>query len=175
MEGLFFEMDLCRSQARPPQRPRGGDGTSSSTATHFKGGYTAQGRVVVTNNGFYRYGETQAGLFESTTARSGRGFPTSRTWTSPRARTWATSCSPADGTSAASCSTPWSKANGGIPATKASRVRACVANRVDAHPRGRDGALPDGHPGHVLRAAANAVRGSHLGHQACLPAPAHGA
>ena len=31
---------------------------------HFKGGYTAQNRVVVTNNGFYEYGETSAGLFE---------------------------------------------------------------------------------------------------------------
>ena len=31
---------------------------------HFKGGYTAQGRVVVANNGFYEYGDNQAGLFE---------------------------------------------------------------------------------------------------------------
>jgi hypothetical protein len=31
---------------------------------HFKGGYTGQGRIAVTNNGFYQYGETQAGLFE---------------------------------------------------------------------------------------------------------------
>jgi hypothetical protein len=31
---------------------------------HFKGGCSAQGRVVVANNGFYEYGEEQAGLFE---------------------------------------------------------------------------------------------------------------
>lgn len=31
---------------------------------HFKGGYSAQGRMVVANNGFYEYGETGAGLFE---------------------------------------------------------------------------------------------------------------
>jgi hypothetical protein len=31
---------------------------------HFKGGFTAQNRVVVANNGFYEYGDNQAGLFE---------------------------------------------------------------------------------------------------------------
>lgn len=31
---------------------------------HFKGGFTAQGRVVVANNGFYAFGEDDAGLFE---------------------------------------------------------------------------------------------------------------
>jgi hypothetical protein len=62
MEGLLFELDVAtlkprlvadivkqfNIQARP----------------HFKGGYTAQGRVVVTNNGFYEFGDSQAGLFE---------------------------------------------------------------------------------------------------------------
>lgn len=62
MEGLFFEMDVTTLKTtllfdlvkemkitKPP---------------HFKGGYTSQGRVVVTNNGFYGYGDDQAGLFE---------------------------------------------------------------------------------------------------------------
>ncbi len=62
MEGLLFEVDVqtlkptlvvdvvkeFRINARP----------------HFKGGFTAQGRVVVTNNGFYAYGDQEAGLFE---------------------------------------------------------------------------------------------------------------
>lgn len=62
MEGLLFEMDVTTLKPRLvvdlvkqfaiEQRP------------HFKGGYTAQGRVVVTNNGFYEFGDTQAGLFE---------------------------------------------------------------------------------------------------------------
>ena len=62
MEGLLFEMDVTTLKPRLvvdlvkqfaiKQRP------------HFKGGYTAQGRVVVTNNGFYEFGDTQAGLFE---------------------------------------------------------------------------------------------------------------
>ena len=62
MEGLLFELDVATlkptlindlvKQFSINQRP------------HFKGGYTAQGRVVVTNNGFYEYGDTQAGLFE---------------------------------------------------------------------------------------------------------------
>src|ERR1035437_9971520 len=37
---------------------------SHSNSPHFKGGYTAQHRVVVTNNGFYEYGDDQCGLFE---------------------------------------------------------------------------------------------------------------
>jgi len=61
MEGLLFEMDVSSlktyllfdlNKEFGIQRP------------HFKGGCTAQGRVVVANNGFYQYGETQAGLFE---------------------------------------------------------------------------------------------------------------
>lgn len=62
MEGEFFEMDVhdlkpvllhnLVSEMKITQRP------------HFKGGFTAQRRVVVTNNGFYAYGEEQAGLFE---------------------------------------------------------------------------------------------------------------
>ena len=31
---------------------------------HFKGGFTGQGRVVVSNHGFYDYGEEEASLFE---------------------------------------------------------------------------------------------------------------
>jgi len=61
MEGLLFEMDV---------------GTLKTTLLfdlnkefgikrpHFKGGCTAQGRVVAANNGFYEFGDEQAGLFE---------------------------------------------------------------------------------------------------------------
>ncbi|MGB9605083.1 MAG: hypothetical protein ACP5U2_00455 [Bryobacteraceae bacterium] len=61
MEGLLFEMDVASLKTRllfdlnkefGIERP------------HFKGGCTAQDRLVVANNGFYAYGETQAGLFE---------------------------------------------------------------------------------------------------------------
>jgi hypothetical protein len=62
MEGLLFEVDVQSLKATKiddlvqrfhiNQRP------------HFKGGFTAQGRVVVANNGFYEYGENEAGLFE---------------------------------------------------------------------------------------------------------------
>lgn len=62
MEGVFLEMDVHDLKPRPlfdlvkemklAARP------------HFKGGYTAQNRVVVANNGFYEYGDDQAGLFE---------------------------------------------------------------------------------------------------------------
>lgn len=62
MEGLFMEMDVhdlkprvlfdLVKQMKLAARP------------HFKGGFTAQGRVVVANNGFYEFGEDQAGLFE---------------------------------------------------------------------------------------------------------------
>ena len=62
MEGVFGEMDVNDLKPRPlfdlvkemklASRP------------HFKGGFTAQNRVVVANNGFYEYGDDQAGLFE---------------------------------------------------------------------------------------------------------------
>jgi len=62
MEGLLYEMDISTHQVTMitdlvkefaiDKRP------------HFKGGHTAQGRVVVANNGFYEYGEDEAGLFE---------------------------------------------------------------------------------------------------------------
>ncbi len=62
MEGEFLEMDVRElkprlvcdlvKQLKITARP------------HFKGGYTSQGRVVVTNNGFFAYGDDQAGLFE---------------------------------------------------------------------------------------------------------------
>lgn len=62
MEGQFLEMDVrdrkprllfdLRKEMKIGARP------------HFKGGFTAQGRVVVANNGFYEFGEEQAGLFE---------------------------------------------------------------------------------------------------------------
>jgi hypothetical protein len=62
MEGLLYEMDVADlkvnlvtdvvKEFKIDKRP------------HFKGGVTAQGRVVVSNNGFYEYGENEAGLFE---------------------------------------------------------------------------------------------------------------
>jgi hypothetical protein len=62
MEGLFYEMDVhdlkvalltdLVKQFGINKRP------------HFKGGVSAQGRVVVSNNGFYEFGEDEAGLFE---------------------------------------------------------------------------------------------------------------
>lgn len=62
MEGLLFEVDVATLKAtqiddlvarfKINKRP------------HFKGGFSAQGRVVVANNGFYEYGENEAGLFE---------------------------------------------------------------------------------------------------------------
>lgn len=61
MEGLLYEVDV--STLKPVlaadliklfgiKRP------------HFKGGCAAQGRLVVANNGFYEFGDEQAGLFE---------------------------------------------------------------------------------------------------------------
>lgn len=62
MEGLLFDLDVQTlkptlvvdlvKQFQINKRP------------HFKGGYSAQGRMVVANNGFYEFGEVEAGLFE---------------------------------------------------------------------------------------------------------------
>jgi len=62
MEGLFFEMDV--SDLKPRLLFNLTKDMNITDQPHFKGGYTAQGRVVVTNNGFFQYGDTQAGLFE---------------------------------------------------------------------------------------------------------------
>jgi hypothetical protein len=67
MEGLFLEMDLAT--LKPVQLHDLAAEMKLKERPHFKGGYTAQGRVVVTNNGFYEYGETSAGLFEYDGAR----------------------------------------------------------------------------------------------------------
>jgi hypothetical protein len=62
MEGLLFDLDVQTlrttlvvdlvKQFNINKRP------------HFKGGYSSQGRIVVANNGFYEFGESEAGLFE---------------------------------------------------------------------------------------------------------------
>lgn len=62
MEGLFFEMDMV--DLKPRLLANLAKEMNITKQPHFKGGYTAQGRVVVSNNGFFQYGETQAGLFE---------------------------------------------------------------------------------------------------------------
>ncbi len=62
MEGLLFELDvnnLATRQITDLVREIG-----ITKRPHFKGGCTGQGRVVVANNGFYDFGEDQAGLFE---------------------------------------------------------------------------------------------------------------
>ncbi len=61
MEGLLYEMEVATlkcTQLFDLTRVFGID------RPHFKGGCSAQGRVVVSNNGFYEYGDTQCGLFE---------------------------------------------------------------------------------------------------------------
>lgn len=62
MEGLFFEMDL--TDRNPVLLFDLVKEMKLTSRPHFKGGCTAQGRVVVANNGFYAFGEEQAGLFE---------------------------------------------------------------------------------------------------------------
>jgi hypothetical protein len=61
MEGLLFELEVAThktTQLFDLNREFG------ITRPHFKGGSTAQGRVVVANNGFYDFGEEKAGLYE---------------------------------------------------------------------------------------------------------------
>jgi hypothetical protein len=62
MEGVFGEMDVKDLKPRPMFNLVKQMGLAERP--HFKGGFTAQGRVVVANNGFYEYGEDSAGLFE---------------------------------------------------------------------------------------------------------------
>jgi hypothetical protein len=62
MEGLFLEMDV--HDRKPRVLFDLVKEMKLAARPHFKGGFTAQGRVVVANNGFYAFGEDQAGLFE---------------------------------------------------------------------------------------------------------------
>jgi len=62
MEGQFFEMDV--RDLKPRQLFDLVKDFGIDKRPHFKGGFTGQGRTLVTNNGFYEFGETQAGLFE---------------------------------------------------------------------------------------------------------------
>ena len=62
MEGHFIEMDV--KTLKPRVLFDLVKEMKIAARPHFKGGYTAQGRTVVTNNGFYEYGDISAGLFE---------------------------------------------------------------------------------------------------------------
>lgn len=62
MEGEFLEMDV--KDLKPRLITDLVKEMQLAARPHFKGGFTAQGRVVVANNGFYAFGEDQAGLFE---------------------------------------------------------------------------------------------------------------
>ncbi|HYO81943.1 MAG TPA: hypothetical protein VES20_11105, partial [Bryobacteraceae bacterium] len=62
MEGLLFDLDV--STLKATQLYDLVKGMKIAKRPHFKGAYTGQGRLVVANNGFYAYGENDAGLFE---------------------------------------------------------------------------------------------------------------
>jgi hypothetical protein len=62
MEGMLYEMDVRSLQVRLVTDVV--KQFNINKRPHFKGGYTAQGRTVITNNGFYAYGDMEAGLFE---------------------------------------------------------------------------------------------------------------
>jgi len=62
MEGLLFELDV--ETLKPRLLVDLVKAFKIGKPPHFKGGYTGQGRVVVANNGFYKYGDTSAGLYE---------------------------------------------------------------------------------------------------------------
>lgn len=61
MEGGFYELDV---ESLKPTLLTDLNKEFGIRRPHFKGGCTAQGRVVVANNGFYDFGENEAGLFE---------------------------------------------------------------------------------------------------------------
>ena len=62
MEGLLYELEISSLQSRLVVDLVKQFGINPRP--HFKGGWTGQGRVVVSNNGFYEFGEEQAGLYE---------------------------------------------------------------------------------------------------------------
>jgi hypothetical protein len=94
MEGEFLEMDV--GDLKPRLITDLVKEMKIAARPHFKGGYKAQGRVVVTNNGFYAYGDDQAGLFEYDGARWTRlsGKPHRDVAARENMGSWARCCSP---------------------------------------------------------------------------------
>ena len=172
MEGVFGEMDVNDLKPRPlfdlvkemklAARP------------HFKGGFTAQNRVVVANNGFYEYGDDQAGLFEFDGKNWNRLSGKPHMDVAARQDMGNGSLRHRLGRSVGVVLGAGERQMAALPPAQSQPgVQPGVADRVDAHTRGGDRALPGGHTGHVLRAPAHRLPGSHLGHEAHLPAPAH--
>jgi len=62
MEGLLFEVDVATLKATEVANVL--TALNIKARPHCKGGFTAQGRIVIANNGFYNYGDNDAGLFE---------------------------------------------------------------------------------------------------------------
>lgn len=62
MEGEFYEIDVATLKPRLLGNVH--ELTGRKKISHFKGAYTGQGRIVVANNGFYDFGENEAGLSE---------------------------------------------------------------------------------------------------------------
>jgi hypothetical protein len=62
MEGLLLDMDV--QTLKTTQLFDLVKGMKIARRPHFKGGFMGQQRIVVANNGFYDYGENDAGLFE---------------------------------------------------------------------------------------------------------------
>ncbi len=62
MEGELFELDV--SSLKPSLIENIPQKMGIKLRPHFKGGYTGQGRIVIANNGFYAFGDNDAGLFE---------------------------------------------------------------------------------------------------------------
>jgi hypothetical protein len=62
MEGLLFELDVAT--LKPTLLADLVKQFAIKDRPHFKGGFTGQKRVVVANNGFYKFGDVHAGLFE---------------------------------------------------------------------------------------------------------------
>lgn len=62
MEGLLFELDVETLASRLVANIL--EQNNLKMTPHFKGGFTGQGRLVVANNAFYAWGDSEAGLLE---------------------------------------------------------------------------------------------------------------
>lgn len=62
MEGLLYEVDA--QSLKPRLVADVVKEMAVSARPHFKGAFTGQDRLVIANNGFYAYGDRQAGLYE---------------------------------------------------------------------------------------------------------------
>ena len=149
MEGLLF--DLTFQSLKPTLVAHVVKEMGLEARPQFQGRMHGQSRVLIANNGFYAYGDEQAGLFEYDGKRfkrlSGKPHMDCAARLDMGQVFFLHRMDESSVLLWALVAGKWQRYR--LPQGE-SRHAARVANGVDAHPRSRNRALPDRHPRNVL-------------------------